>query len=52
MIGNVAEMTSEKGKAKGGSWEDEPDNCTIQSVKTYEKPSPAIGFRVFMEIIQ
>ncbi len=49
-IGNIAEMTAEKGIAKGGSWEDEPDNCTIKSVKTYEKPSPAIGFRVFMEI--
>ncbi len=48
--GNIAEMISEKGKAKGGSWEDIPENCTIQSVKNYEKPSPAIGFRVFMEI--
>jgi formylglycine-generating enzyme required for sulfatase activity len=50
MSGNVAEMISQKGKAKGGSWEDIPENCTIKSVKIYEKPSPAIGFRVFMEI--
>ena len=52
MSGNVAEMISEKGKAKGGSWEDIPENCTIQSIKTYEKPSPAVGFRVFMEILE
>ncbi len=50
--GNVAEMVAEKGKAKGGSWEDIPENCTIKSVKTYNEPSPAIGFRVFMEIIE
>jgi formylglycine-generating enzyme required for sulfatase activity len=50
--GNVAEMVAEKGKAKGGSWEDIPENCTIKSVKSYEKPSPAIGFRVFMEIVE
>ncbi len=47
--GNVAEMTSEKGKAKGGSWQDKPTDCTIQSVKSFVKPDPSIGFRIFME---
>jgi hypothetical protein len=50
--GNIAEMIAEKGKAKGGSWEDIPENCTIKSIKNYDAPSPAIGFRVFMEIVE
>lgn len=52
MSGNVAEMIAEKGIAKGGSFEDTPSECTIQSQKTYVKPSPAIGFRVIMEILE
>lgn len=51
MSGNVAEMVQEKGIAKGGSWEDIPEECTIQSVKKVNGPSPAVGFRVFMEVI-
>jgi formylglycine-generating enzyme required for sulfatase activity len=52
MIGNVAEMTATKGIAKGGSWEDFPADCTIQSQKNYSNPSPAVGFRILMEIIE
>lgn len=52
MIGNVAEMTAVKGLAKGGSWEDVPAECTIQSQKKYTNPSSAIGFRILMEIIE
>ena len=48
--GNVAEMISVKGIAKGGSWEDRPDDSKIISQKKYTKPSPAIGFRVFMQV--
>ncbi|MEO1258838.1 MAG: SUMF1/EgtB/PvdO family nonheme iron enzyme [Bacteroidota bacterium] len=48
--GNVAEMIAVKGVAKGGSWEDHPDDSKIMSVKKYSAPSPAIGFRVFMEV--
>lgn len=51
-IGNVAEMVQDKGIAKGGSWEDHPKDCTITSVKSYENTSPAVGFRVFMEILK
>lgn len=50
MSGNVAEMVREKGIAKGGSWQDVPEECTIESVKKYNAPSPAVGFRVFMEL--
>jgi formylglycine-generating enzyme required for sulfatase activity len=52
IVGNVAEMLDIQGVAKGGSWEDAPYNCTIQSQKKYTSPSPAIGFRVVMEIIE
>jgi formylglycine-generating enzyme required for sulfatase activity len=52
MIGNVAEMISPRGIAKGGSWEDIPALCTIQSQKKYTNPSPAIGFRILMEIVE
>ena len=48
--GNVAEMVMEPGVAKGGSWEDTPENCKISSRKKYSAPSPAVGFRVFMEV--
>lgn len=52
VVGNVAEMIDEKGKACGGSWNDSPENSTIHSVKSYRKPDPSIGFRVFMDVIQ
>ncbi len=50
--GNIAEMIAEKGIAKGGSWEDTPENCVIHSRKEYNGISPAIGFRVFMEVVE
>ncbi|MEQ1585054.1 MAG: SUMF1/EgtB/PvdO family nonheme iron enzyme [Cyclobacteriaceae bacterium] len=52
VVGNVAEMTSEKGKACGGSWNHPPEESTIKSVNLYDGPDAAIGFRVFMEIIE
>jgi len=50
--GNVAEMIAEPGKSKGGSWQDIPYYGQISTVKTYDGPSPAVGFRVFMEVIE
>ncbi len=52
VVGNVAEMTSEKGKACGGSWNHPPDQCTIKSINEYTNPSSDIGFRLFMEVIE
>jgi formylglycine-generating enzyme required for sulfatase activity len=49
--GNVAEMLDTPGKAKGGSWQDDPYFGQITSVKEYKGASPAVGFRVFMEVI-
>jgi len=51
MSGNVAEMIQGGNIAKGGSWEDLPADCTISSKKTINGKSPAIGFRVFMEVL-
>ena len=50
--GNVAEMVNEPGLARGGSWMDAPENCKINSVKRYEGRSPAVGFRLFMEVLE
>ncbi|MGE0590146.1 MAG: SUMF1/EgtB/PvdO family nonheme iron enzyme [Cyclobacteriaceae bacterium] len=52
VVGNVAEMVDEKGKACGGSWDDPPSQSTIHSVKTYNRPNATVGFRVFMEVIE
>ena len=52
MVGNVAEMTLEKGKACGGSWNHPPEESTMKSINPYTKPDAAIGFRVFMEIVE
>lgn len=51
MVGNVAEMIEERGKACGGSWDDFPEASTIHSVKSYRKPDDSVGFRLFMEVI-
>jgi len=52
VVGNVSEMINEKGKACGGSWNHPPNASTIRSVNTYTNPDAAVGFRVFMEIIE
>ncbi len=52
LAGNVAEMTLEKGLAMGGSWSDRPEDCQVDSRQHYDGPSPAIGFRFFMEVVE
>lgn len=51
VVGNVAEMIDQRGKACGGSWDDTPEESTIHSVKSYSKPNATVGFRIFMEVI-
>jgi formylglycine-generating enzyme len=48
--GNAAEMVSQKGLAKGGSYNDPGYDVRISSKKYYDGASPEIGFRVMMEI--
>jgi CarboxypepD_reg-like domain/Sulfatase-modifying factor enzyme 1 len=52
VVGNVAEMVDEKGKALGGSWDHLPEQSTIRSIHQYTRPSNSVGFRVFMEVIE
>jgi formylglycine-generating enzyme required for sulfatase activity len=52
VVGNVAEMTSEKGKACGGSWNHKPEESTIRSINEFSGADIAVGFRLFMEIIE
>lgn len=52
VIGNVAEMTQNKGEAMGGSWNHDADESTIHSVNTYEGSDISVGFRLFMEVIE
>ncbi|MFT5834103.1 MAG: hypothetical protein ACI97N_001737 [Cognaticolwellia sp.] len=52
VTGNVAEMIATKNIAKGGSWNDSPLNATTISKQNYTTPSPKIGVRIFMEVIE
>jgi sulfatase modifying factor 1 len=55
LSGNVAEMLLEKGKTKGGSWLDTAEAMRIASngrFAQFSTPSSAIGFRVFMEVLE
>jgi formylglycine-generating enzyme required for sulfatase activity len=45
MIGNIAEMTGEKGISKGGSWRHYLDQCHIRDSIYYNGPSNWLGFR-------
>ena len=55
MSGNVAEMLNEPGRTKGGSWASSGYYLRIDAEDEYEgftEPSPMIGFRYFMEILE
>lgn len=45
MVGNLAEMVSEKGIAKGGSFIHPLDSCKISLDQHYDKPEVWLGFR-------
>ena len=50
LMGNVAELTSENGIAKGGSCIDPASECQPNAVKSYNGPQPWLGFRVVAEL--
>jgi len=50
MIGNVAELVKEKGIVKGGSYQDNLDDCSIDRKGEYLGASPTVGFRTVCEI--
>jgi formylglycine-generating enzyme required for sulfatase activity len=49
--GNVAEMTSEDGKAQGGSYIHTMDDCQLSSIDPYTKPEMWLGFRVVADLV-
>ena len=52
VCGNVAEMSSEKGKVHGGSWRNSGWDVRVEACDSYEKSANDIGFRYVMEIIE
>lgn len=52
MSGNIAEMVAEKDFTKGGSWLEPLYYAQIGSQHFQPTPSPAVGFRIFMEVIE
>jgi formylglycine-generating enzyme required for sulfatase activity len=52
MIGNVAEMVSEKGIAKGGSFANTLEECKIINNQYYTKPERWLGFRCVAVIVK
>lgn len=50
--GNVAEMTAEKGIARGGSYISPGYDVRIDSEEKYNEPSAHIGFRFCVEVIE
>jgi formylglycine-generating enzyme required for sulfatase activity len=52
VVGNAAEMIDEKRKACGGSWDHFPEESTIRSINNYSGRNGAVGFRVFMEVVE
>ncbi|MBT6514530.1 MAG: SUMF1/EgtB/PvdO family nonheme iron enzyme [Crocinitomicaceae bacterium] len=54
LSGNVAEMLQEEGRTRGGSWASRAPYLEISGVDPFagfSKPSPEIGFRYFVEVI-
>jgi formylglycine-generating enzyme required for sulfatase activity len=52
LIGNVAEMTSVKGIAKGGSWRHDEKEIAIENNIKYTKQNAWIGFRCVFEVLE
>lgn len=50
LIGNVAEMTSTEGIAKGGSWNEPLSKCKLSSRTYYEAPTGHVGFRCICDM--
>lgn len=50
LLGNAAEMVQEKGIAKGGSFLDPLEACTIKSRSYYAGPAAHVGFRCVCKV--
>ncbi|MCH8904239.1 MAG: hypothetical protein IIA45_10035 [Bacteroidetes bacterium] len=45
-------MIQKEGLAKGGSWNDLPEDSELNDYQIYDGPSVTIGFRWVMEVIE
>jgi len=52
LIGNVAEMTSEKDIAKGGSWIHQEKEVTVEKDFEYTTPERWLGFRCVYKVLK
>lgn len=52
LSGNVAEMTSEPGVSKGGSFRSPGAEIRIQATGGYVGPAPDLGFRYLVEVVE
>ena len=52
MSGNVAEMVEQEGITRGGGWNDPSYFIQIDIQNQETLPSPNVGFRVFMDVIE
>jgi len=52
LIGNVSEMIQKEGFAKGGSWNDLPEDSELLDYQQYSGPDATVGFRWIMEVIE
>ena len=50
LIGNVTEMTSVQGIAKGGAWNTSKDEVSVEKDFSYKTPECWLGFRCILEI--
>jgi formylglycine-generating enzyme required for sulfatase activity len=50
--GNAAEMTSDKGIAKGGSYLQPASECLPEAVQNYTEPQPWLGFRLRVMVVK
>jgi len=50
LIGNIAEMVSEKDIAKGGAWIHNEEDVDVEKDFNYTKPTNWIGFRCIFEV--
>ncbi|MEL7342334.1 MAG: SUMF1/EgtB/PvdO family nonheme iron enzyme [Bacteroidota bacterium] len=52
LAGNVAEMVQEGDRSKGGSWYQTAYYLQIDKSAKFSGPSPFVGFRPFMEVVE
>lgn len=50
LLGNVSEMTDQKGIAVGGSYSHKFTDCIPSAINSYSKPEDWLGFRIIVDV--